>query len=136
MWQAISKAERASGLTIDGEDIVTLDYAQMAPRVLYGLANGTPPQGDAYTIPGYDLHREGVKKVFNTLLFIDKPLARFPQGTRQLFPKYVCVDKVVDLLCRTHQAIAHLFCQAVGYRVMFIESQILVDVRKRAVKAS
>jgi hypothetical protein len=69
-----------------------------------------------------------VKKVFNTLLFIDKPLARFPQGTRELFPKYASVGTVVELLSRRHEPIAHLLCEAIGYRIMFIESQIMVDV--------
>ena len=71
-WQAISKAERASGLFIDSEDVVTLDFEQMAARVLYGLAKATPPEGDAYQIPGYEDCREGVKQVFNSLRFFEK----------------------------------------------------------------
>jgi hypothetical protein len=127
-WQALSKAERASGLTIDGEDIVTLDYAQMAPRVLYGLAGATPPEGDAYIIPGYEWHREGVKKVFNALRFTDRPPERFPLGTRKLFPDRATIGEVLGLLSEKHRPIAHLFGTGIGFRDMFIESEILVDV--------
>jgi len=127
-WQSISKAERASGLTIDGEEVVTLDFEQMAARVLYGLAKVTPPEGDAYDIPGYENCREGVKQVFNSLRFFEKPLFRFPKGTRELFPKGASVREVVAVISQKHEAIAHLFCQGIGFQDMFIESEILVDV--------
>jgi hypothetical protein len=100
----------------------------MAPRVFYGLAGATPPEGDAYIIPGYEWHREGVKKVFNALLFTDRPLERFPLGTRKLFPDRASVGEVVLLLAEKHRPIAHLFCTNIGFRDMFIESEILVDV--------
>ena len=100
----------------------------MAARVLYGLARGTPPEGDAYEIPGYKDCREGVQQVFNTMRFIDKPLFRFPKGTRHLFPKNASVREVVALISQKHEAIAHLFCQGIGFQDMFIESEILVGV--------
>jgi hypothetical protein len=36
-------------------------------------------------VPGFEFHREGVKKVFNAMLFTDKALDRFPQGVREKF---------------------------------------------------
>lgn len=50
-WQGLKKKQRAAGLIIDDENVVTLDYVQMAPRILYGMAKATPPEGDAYEVP-------------------------------------------------------------------------------------
>jgi hypothetical protein len=33
-WQGLKKQERHEGIWIGGEQVVTLDYAQMAPRIL------------------------------------------------------------------------------------------------------
>ena len=60
--------------------------------------------------------------------FKDKPLLRFPKGTRHFFPKDASVGDVVALISQKHEAIAHLFCQGIGFQDMFIESEILVDV--------
>jgi len=50
-WQSLSKAERVSGLTIDEKDIVTLDYAQMAPRVPTGSLGLLLPKGMPTSFP-------------------------------------------------------------------------------------
>jgi hypothetical protein len=34
----------------------------------------------------------------------------------------------VAVISQKHEAIAHLFCQGIGFQDMFIESEILVDV--------
>lgn len=127
-WQDLSKAERASGLVIQGEEIVTLDYAQMALRIVYGLAKVTPPAGDAYLIPGYELHRTGMKKLFNAMLFADEPLGRFPRGLRDLFPRRASLANAVGALTTAHAPIASLLTSGVGMKAMFIESRILVAV--------
>ena len=40
-WMNLPKTERRNGLVIDGEDIVELDYGQMALRLLYGKVRKT-----------------------------------------------------------------------------------------------
>jgi hypothetical protein len=127
-WQNLSKAQRRRGITIGGEAVATLDYAQMAPRTLYGLAGIEPPQDDAYILPGLESHRDGVKRVFNSLLFTDKPLKRFPQDTRRLFPPFVRLEQVVQRIQTRHHPVSHLFCIGIGFKLMFIESQCLIDV--------
>ena len=88
-WQELKKRERGAGITIESEPVVMLDYAQMGPRILYSLAGATPPDHDAYLIPGLDHHREGVKRLFGSLLFATKAIGRFPKGVRELFPRGV-----------------------------------------------
>lgn len=127
-WQPLPKWQRHKGLLIDGEEVATLDYGQMAPRILYGLAGVPAPTTDSYLLPGLEAHRKGVKKVMNALLFADKPLTRFPADTRKLFPTRMAFAQVVEALQQLHTPINHLFFTGIGHQVQFVESEILVDV--------
>ncbi|GAB3126676.1 hypothetical protein [Novispirillum itersonii] len=127
-WQPLPKWQRHKGLLIDGEEVATLDYGQMAPRILYGLTGVPAPTTDSYLLPGLEAQRKGVKKVMNALLFADKPLTRFPADTRKLFPTRMAFAQVVEALQQLHAPINHLFFTGIGHQVQFVESEILVDV--------
>lgn len=127
-WQGLKKIERASCMRINGQPVATLDYSQTAPKIAYSMAGITPPTTDAYAIPLYDNTklRKSVKKVFNSLLYSDKPISRFPQGTRDEFDRRVKFAHLMDKIEEVHKPIAHFFGTGVGLKIMFIESQILV----------
>jgi len=127
-WQNISKQLRTSGIIINGEDVSVLDYSQMNPRILYGLAKAPLPEGDLYTIPGFEAHREGIKKVMNSMVFSEKPLTRFPKDTRKLFTSKVRFSDVVDNIEAAHPALRPSFYTGIGHHAMFIESRIMVDL--------
>jgi hypothetical protein len=127
-WQSLPKWQRRKGILIDGEDVATLDYGQMAPRILYGMVGKTPPTADAYNLPGLEAYRPGVKKVMNAVLFADKPLSRFPKTTGALFPREASMGQVIQKLEDLHSPIKHLFFTGIGHRAQFIESEVLVDV--------
>ncbi len=127
-WQPMPKWQRHKGLLIDGEEVTTLDFGQMAPRILYGMAGVPAPTTDAYLLPGLEAHRRGVKKVMNALLFADKPLARYPADTKKLFPPRISFPQVVEALRQAHAPIRHLFGTGIGHQVQYLESEILVDV--------
>ena len=126
-WQPISKKQR-KGIQIDGQDCIVLDYGQMAIRTLYGLAGAQPTREDAYLLPGLEKHRGGCKKVFNAALFADKPLNRLPKGTRDLFPRRVGLPTIIAAIKELHPAIAKYLFTGIGYKLQFIESEIMVDV--------
>lgn len=127
-WQPLAKWQRRKGLLIDGEEVATLDFGQMAPRILYGMAGVQIATSDAYLLPGLEGYRVGVKKLMNAMLFAEKPLSRFPKETRSLFPARVSLAEVVELLEEAHAPIRQLFFTGVGHRAQFVESEILVDV--------
>src|SRR5262249_33082049 len=64
-WENLPKRARLLGLTIEGEGVVELDYSQLNPMLAYAKVGRLPPSGDAYTLPGFEQQRDGVKKVFN-----------------------------------------------------------------------
>ena len=127
-WQPLHKWQRSQGILIDGHKVTTLDYAQMAPRILYGLTGEPLPMEDAYLIPGLERHRDGVKKVLNAMLFADHQLNRFPKETRQLFPSYLRWSDVVGKIMDIHEPIKHSFFTGIGHQLQFTESNIMVDV--------
>ncbi|MBI5524466.1 MAG: hypothetical protein HY910_17715 [Desulfarculus sp.] len=127
-WQQLSKPQRSLGLRINGEKVVTLDFGQMAPRTLYGMAGVEQTQEDAYLLPGLEGHRAGVKKVFNAILFADQPLNRLPQGTRALIPRRLGMGDILDLITKVHQPIQSYFFTGIGYQLQFRESEILIDI--------
>lgn len=127
-WQDMKKKGRNQAILIQGEGVVTLDYSQMAPTILYGLKGCQPTQPDAYILPGLEKHRGQVKQVFNALLFKQKPTVRFPAGTRGDIPTRYKFSYVKESLCQAHEPIKHHFDTEIGYYVMFRESEILVDV--------
>lgn len=127
-WQGQKKAERKSCMTINGKSITTLDFSQTAPKIAYSLTGIEPPLTDAYAIPLYDnlKNRASVKKVFNALIYSDKPLSKFPKGTRDGFERKVKFAHLMSEIERIHHPIAHMFGTGVGLKIMYIESQIIV----------
>jgi hypothetical protein len=126
-WQGLSKADRASALIIDGDNPVTVDYRQMAARLLYARAGVRPPD-DCYGVPGFEHCRAGWKKLLNAMLFQGDTLTRLPQGTAALLPPRIGLKEARRLLLDHNRPIARLIKRDIGFELMFTESQILVDV--------
>lgn len=130
-WQTLSKSQRRRGILIDGEPVMTLDFGQMAPRMLYGGAGIDLPFEDAYCIPGYEDYRAGVKKMFNAMLHSTKELDRLPKGTKALLPRRCKVKDVVDAILSVHGSISYCFHRGLGMYLQYRESEILLEVLGR-----
>ncbi|NHV31731.1 hypothetical protein [Burkholderia sp. D-99] len=132
-WQGMSKADRTD-LLIDGEQAVELDFNQVGPRILYGMA-GVKPDRDAYAVPGFEGSRNGIKKLFAAMTNAGAPLERFPEKTNGLFPKGTKAVEVCGAILKHHAAIGGRFHRQEGLAVMFRESQIMVSslLRMKAV---
>ncbi len=127
-WQSLEREQRYRGIRIKGSPVVGLDYSQMAPRILYGMAGVNPPEGDLYHVFPFWGRREGIKKVFNAMLNVNEPFKRFPAGTREFFRRSTKIQEVVDAIAKHHEPIRMFFFTRVGFTIMFVESQIMVDV--------
>ena len=97
-WENLPKGVRLRGISIEGEHVIGLDYSQLNPRLAYSLAKARPLPGDAYSLPGLENCRDGVKKVFNAMLFDNGPRKSFPRGARKLFPSRVKIADVTGAL--------------------------------------
>jgi hypothetical protein len=126
-WQDLKKEQRARGLLLAGQPVVTLDYRQMGPRMMYGMVGAVPPS-DCYAVPRYELFRDGWKRLFGALTHVGPELGRFPQGTRSLFPAHLRVGEAIRALLDFHAPVADRFVPGAGLDLMFTESEIIVDV--------
>lgn len=130
-WQYLSKEKRSYGILIDGTPVVTLDYGQMVPRILYGLACVDPHFQDAYAVPGLEGYRDGVKLVFNAMLHVPKPQAKKPQGSATLLPKGLSMADITAMVMDFHKPVIAGFYAGKGLYLSYQESRILITVLNR-----
>jgi hypothetical protein len=130
-WINLPKPVRLKGIRIDGGEIAGLDYSALNPRLAYYLAEAEPPSGDAYTLPGLEQSRDGVKRVFNAMLF-KHPVTQFPKGARALFPTKVKCGDVTDAILQRHPMLKGvLSSEESGHQLQFIESEIMMRVLRK-----
>ena len=130
-WVPLPKQARLWFISIDGEAVTGLDYSQLNPLLCYSVAGAQPPLTDAYTLPGLEQCREGVKKTFNAMLF-KHPLERFPKGVRELFPSSVKCREVTAAILQHHPKLeAMLSSGVVGHQLQFLESKIMMQALDR-----
>ncbi|NSZ59878.1 hypothetical protein FY145_18915 [Agrobacterium tumefaciens] len=126
-WQVLKKKRRRDALSIDGEEVVELDYGQAGARILYGLARLPVPKGDLYNIPGFEDYRSGVKQGFAAMVAADRRLTRTPGEIKANLGRKHTMAKFTAAVEAYHGPVAHLFFNGVGHTVQRIESDILVN---------
>jgi hypothetical protein len=133
-WINLPKPVRLQGIRIDGEEIAGLDYSALNPRLAYHLAVADPPPGDAYTLPGLEQCRDGVKRVFNAMLF-KHPVTQFPKVARTLFPAKVKCGDVTNAILQRHPMLRGvLSSEETGHLLQFIESETMMGVLQKCLK--
>lgn len=138
-WMWMKKVQRKALLTLNGEQVIELDFNGMNPRLLYGLAGATLPselEADPYAIPGFERSRAGIKKMFSAMLFG----ANLPAWT--IFPEEIEANKgaffhpeeqcrgqdAIEAIRTAHHPVKHLFGTRIGHRLQNMESNILVSI--------
>lgn len=133
-WQGMKREDRFRYIRINSEPVVNVDYGQLFPRLAYARAQTEAPEGDLYDIFGNGQSRDGWKKMMNAMLFAQKPLKQWPEDTAELFPKTMKVSEATKLMANHHRPIASLFGTGIGFRLMFIESNILIMLLENLAK--
>ncbi|WP_247515650.1 hypothetical protein [Bradyrhizobium sp. 190] len=127
-WMSMERVERKERLRIDGQPTASADYRQLFSRLAYVRAGADQPEGDIYDVAGDGTGRDGWKKLMNAMLFSDGRLKNWPEDTRQHFPAGTKVREAIEMLAAKHQPIAHLFSAGLGFQLMRIESDMLIEV--------
>ena len=130
-WENLPKRARLLGLSIEGEGVVELDYSQLNPMLAYAKVGCSPPSGDAYTLPGLEQYRDGVKRVFNALLFDKGPRKSFPKGENVRFPKKVKIGDVIGAIREKHPMLGSVLSTGAGFHLMYLESEIMMRVLEK-----
>ena len=136
-WETLPKDTRLDGICIEGEAVIGLDYAQCVPLLTYYIAEaGSQPSGDAYTLTGFEKYRDGVKRVFNAMLF-KSPVTQFPKGARKLFPRRVKCGDVTTAIQERHPKLKGVFSShEIGHQFQFIESEIMMGVLRKCLESN
>jgi hypothetical protein len=133
-WETLPKSARSRGIRIEGAPVVGLDYAGLNPLLAYHVADAVPPPGDAYTLPELEQYREGVKKVFNAMLF-KSPVKKFPKGARALFPRGIKCGDVTEAILRRHPKLKGVLSSyEIGHKLQFLESEIMMGILRKCRK--
>jgi hypothetical protein len=129
-WQGLSHQRRLDWITINDEPVALLDFGQSAIRLAYAEAGAVPPMTDLYAIPGYERHRD-ICKTFINMLFNKEEAIRLRYRPKALTKNAIDPDLAIahfrSAIYEFHSPIAHLFKTAIGQRLMFKESQIVID---------
>lgn len=132
-WETMPKDERFERLRIatvespEGERIINVDFGQLFPSLAYAMQDLPRPDVDLYEVRGDGKQRDGFKKLLNALLFATQPMTRWPTDTASEFPPGTKLQAVLAEIASYHEPIAHLFGTGIGFRLMNIESAILLD---------
>jgi hypothetical protein len=128
-WQGLQRQRRV-GIRIEGEPLATIDYSSMFARLAYASKGLQPPAGDLYAIPGLEGHRDAVKLGANALLFDQHTRRRWPktEEPEQRLPSGWTLGRFREALVAHHPVIADCIGTGLGFRLMHIESEIMVRV--------
>lgn len=132
-WMNMGSAERLRSLRIEEEMVASLDFSAFNARVLYAREGVRPGGHDLYAVPGLEVWRPGMKRLFNARLFDQGPRKSKPKRSAQeirdgvqLFPADWTVEELVAALEAAHRPIAHHLGTGIGHELQFLESSILV----------
>lgn len=138
-WQGMSKRSRLEGILINGEEVVELDYDNMAPTILYGLAGEVAPLDvDSYVIPTLRIfdsskspldYRGAIKMLFNAMLHSPKPLSKLPKGLKPQLRgiSYQNVGELERLIKAHNKPIAKFLNAGKGLAIFHKESSVMVE---------
>jgi hypothetical protein len=130
-WQSLPKAQRAQ-LTIDGCAVAEHDFAQLHPRLLYAEF-GLEPDGDAYSISGYEHERALVKCAWQILINASSKRAAVMAIAWELGGSQHQAQAVQLLaaLAQHHARIEQAFCSGRGLRLQYLDSQLMFAIQRR-----
>lgn len=143
-WQPATMSPKGGhawrgNIRIEGERVVIIDFSSSLLRLLYAEAKVQPPAGDLYLgIPSLDYDygpsggvRDAVKRVISAMLFRVGDLQKLPLGTRLLLPKGWTGKRLHKAILNRHAPVANKFGKALGYRLMWLESEVLLEALNR-----
>jgi hypothetical protein len=136
-WETMRREDRfkhlriATGAHPEGEPVANVDYGQLFLVLAYREVNLTPPGGDLYDITGDGSYREGWKRLCNAVLLANAPVRNWPRDLSSAFPKGTKLQDAIAAIVKRHAPIAHLFGTGVGFKLMLLESEMLIEVLLR-----
>jgi hypothetical protein len=87
----------------------------------------------AATLPKLEKYRDGVKKIFNAMLF--NRVTKFPKETKGLFPRSVKCSDVTEAILQRHPKLKGVLTAfEIGHELQFVESEMMMRVLRECLK--
>lgn len=127
-WQNLTKLRRLQ-LAIDETPVAEFDFAQLHPRLIYAEF-GDCPEGDAYTISGFENQRSNVKVAWQIMLNAPSRRSAILALAQELggFCKQQQAVLLLEALERRHERISSVFYSGAGLRLQRIDSDLMMKV--------
>ena len=146
-WQGLRKGDRRH-IRIGGEPVVEVDYSAAFTHIAFALLGiEPPPVADLYRIPRLEgLGRKQIKSALNAFYFDNgKGRTAWPEDFAECmwsdpdtgevfegFPAEFTPARVRKAIVAHYPPLAHVLCTGIGYRLMFLESEIMRRVLTKA----
>lgn len=129
-WDNLSRARRRASLRINGEAIIEADFSALFVRLAYGELGEELPaalQDDPYAIRGWpEGYRGGLKAALNAMLFAEGPLHRLPPDIAAEVPEGWRARDIREVILEAHPVLEKAFGTRLGFRLMRMESDMLL----------
>lgn len=116
-------------MAIDETPVAEFDFAQLHPRLIYAEF-GDCPEGDAYTISGFENQRSNVKVAWQIMLNAPSRRSAILALAQELggFCKQQQAVLLLEALERRHERISSVFYSGAGLRLQRIDSDLMMKV--------
>lgn len=128
-WQQARKADRVE-FRIDGTETVELDYNQLHPRLIYGMA-GQELEGDAYTLHGWP--RNLGKRAFNILINAKTYSKAVGAVANEIGGSgaWSEASRLIEAMKNRHQSIAGFFHSDAGRKLQKTDSDMAERIMEK-----
>ena len=127
-WQAVGKEHRKA-FVINGSRVHEEDYSQIHPRLLYIMAGEELGDRDAYTIPGYENHRDTLcKTAWNILVNAPTHMSALLAISGKMALSRKEAADLIRAIKVAHPKIARFFHSGIGIRLQYFDSEIAKTV--------
>ena len=127
-WQNLSKQRRATML-LQGCTVAEPDFAQLHPRLLYAQF-GASPDGDAYTVKGFEDQRPTMKTAWQMMINAGSRPSAVVALARELGGLKFQSEarRILSALENRHARIASAFHSGVGIRLQRVDFDLMMRV--------
>lgn len=128
-WPQSIKAEDRHKLRIQGEPLADMDFASCAVGLLH-FHDGIEfdPDTDPFTIPGFEEHRDTIKRASYAILNSPRRLTGYPDGFSKEERSKLSWKKLNELIHEYIPIISRHAYTGIGLKLSYHESNIIINV--------
>lgn len=138
-YQNIKSEIRSTTMTCDGEALKEYDFKGMHINMLYARKGLPYPEGDVYTIAGFEQYRNLFKVALQIALNADSSGSAVLGMNKHLIDNKISLKEIngkliLDAFTKKHAAISDFFFSGIGVRLQYQDSEICQRIMQEAME--